>query len=406
MSKSITAENAEDIFKSELVDYKIGRIPLDAIDVDFDDWSFRDPEELSDDQINPLAEDIALHGLTTPLLVARLPAGRFRLLNGHRRYKALSLLVRQQVEYFTADMKVRAQIIEEGASELAMLSRAVSANVHQRTFSPLGRQKAVFRLKKLGMPNKEIARVVGVSESTVDRDLALAGNECMLEHVNEGNINGTDAATLVKVAEGNGRVDDLCEALAEFVGNTERAIEAEDRRRKAADEEPLSKADKLPRRYLTAEQIRVWKTALEKGLPLGAPEFRFRAQIKQEKGDRRIIVDKLAVSLNELSAKDTAKLVVRFADLVEALKPVVTEKAKAEEEANRNSVVSERPRAGRRLLESLGVEHLLDEGDNDDEPFDVEINLNDPAADHTDGVEQDEGDDELDSEVEDEDDEF
>ena len=175
-------------------------------------------------------------------------------------------------------MKVRAQIIASGASELALLARAVAANVHQRTLSPAGRQKAVMRLKKEGMPNKEIARVVGVSESTVDRDLALASSDCMLEHVNEGNITGTDAATLVKAANDANRMDDLCEAFAEWVGNTQKEIEAEDRRRREADEEPLAKADKLPRRYLTGEQIRAWKTALENGLPLGSPEFRFRAR--------------------------------------------------------------------------------------------------------------------------------
>ena len=48
---------------------------------------------------------------------------------------------------------------------------------------------------------------------------------------------------LVKVAEGNDRIDDLCEALAEFVGNTERAIEAEDRRRKEAEDYIMSSGD-------------------------------------------------------------------------------------------------------------------------------------------------------------------
>jgi len=366
MSTVESTERVDDVFQSEQVETKLVRVQLSSIVADYEGFAFRDASELTEDGLKPLREDIAVNGVTTPVLLAELPDGKYLLLNGHRRYTAIRQNVKQGVQGFTEDMLLPAYIIVLPCSELGQVSRAIAANIQQRTISAEGRQKAVLRLKKLGMPLKEIARLVGYSSSTVERDLALASSECMLAHVNEGNITGTAAATLVKAAADANKTDELCEAFAHWVDDTQQMIEAEGRRRQQADEEPQSKADKLPRSYLTIEQVRVWKEALKKGLPLGAPEFRFRAQITQKKGDRRIVVDRLAKSLNELSAKDTAKLVVRFADLVEALTPVVQEKAEAEKQRSRPENGSDKTHAGRKLLKTLGVEHLL-EGEFDDE---------------------------------------
>ena len=376
MSTEEKVEELAEVFQLEPVESKLGRVSLSSIDCDFDTYSFRDKEELSEQGIKPLAEDIAVNGLITPITVVKMPDGRFMCNNGHRRILALRQLVSQGVDGFTADMKVPAHIMVSNPSKLALVARAVAANVQQRTLSPDGRLKAVIELKQLGMPNKDIARCVAKSESTVDRDLALARSGCMLDHVRDNDISGTDAAVLVKVAEKAERVDDLCEGFEDWCDRTRATVELEERRRKENDEEPLSASEKWLRRFLTSEQVKAWKLALEKGLPLQDAQFRYRAQIKQDQGQRRIIVEGLSENLDALSAKDLAKLLVRFVDLAEDLKPLVEEKAKAERESQATQASSQRGSKGRSVLEGLNLSHLLesDDADQSESDFDVEVN--------------------------------
>ena len=130
----------DDGYKPEAVTTKLGRIPFNHIDEEPADIAFRDDEELTDAAIKPLAEDVAVNGPTTPLL------------------------------------------------------HAVAADVQQRPLSGEGRQRAIIRLKRLGVPNDEIARCVGVSKQTVERDLALTSSGCFLDRIRQRNIPAIYAA--------------------------------------------------------------------------------------------------------------------------------------------------------------------------------------------------------------------
>jgi ParB-like chromosome segregation protein Spo0J len=378
MSTNENVPGGDEVFQPEIVNAKLGRVPLNQIDDDPVNFAFRDDDELTDAGIKSLAEDIAVNGLTTPLLIAKRPNGRYLLINGHRRRRAILLNIKLGVAGFTDEMLVPVFVIDIGASELALVARAVSANVQQRSLSREGRQKAVVRLKHLGMPDKEIARCVGVSEQTVERDLALVKSGCMLAHVRDRNITGSQAALLVKVAEDAGRMDDLCAAFANWVDEVKANIQAEQQRRKEADEDPLPLPDTLPRSYMTAEQVATWKTALEKGLPLTSPGFRFRAQVKEEKGERRIIIDSVKAKVSELSAKDLAKVFVRCTDLAAEIKPLLEEKARAEAAAQPAQTTTTHSSKGRDALQELGLAHLVEsiaDDAADEHAFDVEVDL-------------------------------
>ena len=366
----------DDEYKPEAVTTKLGRIRFDQIDDDPANFAFRDDDELTDAGIKALAEDIAVNDLTTPLLVAKRESDRYLLINGHRRRLAILLNIKQGVIGFTVDMLVPVFVIDIGASRLALVARAVAANVQQRSLSGDGRRKAISALKQLGMPNKEIARCVGASEQTVERELALASSGCMLDHVRNHNITGTYAAILVKAATDAGRMDDLCEAFAEWEEQTRAKIAAEQKRRKDADEDPLSLTETWPSRYFTAEQAATWKTAFEKGLPLTPPSFRFRAQVKEEKGERHIIIDSVKMPVSKIPAKDLAKIYVRFVDFAAEIKPILEEKARAEAAAQPAQATA--AHAGRDALQELGLGHLVESAADEAEgepPFDVEVNL-------------------------------
>jgi ParB-like chromosome segregation protein Spo0J len=368
----------DDRFQPEAVETKVAQVAFQDILSEPERFAFRDDGDLAEAGIKALAEDIAVNGLATPILVALRKDAQYQLVNGHRRYAALALNINLGVAGFTADMLVPANIITSDASELALVTRAITSNTQQRPLSAEGRQKALLRLAQLGMPAREIARCVGVSEATVSRDIALAKAPCMLDHVREHHISGTQAAGLVKLANDADRMDDLCQAIEDWVVEVEAKIAAEQQRRKDADEDPLSVAETWPQRYLSGDQISAWKTALEKGLPLTSPGFKFRALIKDENGDRRIVIDGLSKRVAELSARNLAKLLVRFTDMAEELRPLVEAAAKAEAEAQSASVLPTGPSKGRELLQQLGLAHLVESSDDNtegEEPFDIEINL-------------------------------
>lgn len=68
----------------------IARIPLSLIEEGPD----RPRRECPDESIARLAESIRLHGLLSPLLVRQLASGRYQLVSGSRRLRALRLLNR------------------------------------------------------------------------------------------------------------------------------------------------------------------------------------------------------------------------------------------------------------------------------------------------------------------------
>ncbi|MCY2993890.1 MAG: ParB N-terminal domain-containing protein [Planctomycetota bacterium] len=361
MTANDPVPQGDDVYRPEQVTTKLEYIPLNLIDDDPENFAFRDDDELTDAAINDLAEDIAVNGLTTPLLVAKRANDRYLVDDGHRRLRALRLNAKQGVVGFNEKMLVAANVIAEGASELALVARAVAANVQHRPLSADGRRRAVIRLKQLGMPNDEIARCAGVSKQTVERDLALASSGCMWDHVRDHNIPLRYATFLVKLAKDAkdkndkivDRTDDLCAAMAGFVDEQKAEIEAEQKQRKEADEDPMSLSETWPSRYFTAELAASWKMALEKGLPLTRPSFRYRADVKEENGVHHILIDSVKMSAAKMSARDLAKVLERLVTCAAKIKPILKEKEQAE--AARQTAQATASDAGRKVLEELGL---------------------------------------------------
>ncbi|NQU26418.1 MAG: ParB N-terminal domain-containing protein [Candidatus Nealsonbacteria bacterium] len=106
---STASKQPAESFQPERVETELQQVSLSSIVVRPTDFAFRDDDQLdvSSEALKSLAEDIRVHGgLHTPVLLKRLPDGRFLLLDGHRRYHALLSLVQEGVEGFAADKGV------------------------------------------------------------------------------------------------------------------------------------------------------------------------------------------------------------------------------------------------------------------------------------------------------------
>ena len=340
------------------------KIQLSEVFVQPEDYDIRAVHESDMEDLKPLAEDIAVNGLITSLLVQDCGKQGYRLLDGHRRYFALKSLVENGVEGFEAAMLVPANVVSSAASQLDTTARAIAANVQRQSLSAEDRMRAAASLAKLGMPQAEIARCMAVSEATVARDLAVAGNDRLMEHIRRHHISATTAATLLKAAMDADRVDDFLEAFEDWLAETQATIEAEVDRRAANDEEPLSEAQRWPQRYSTADLARCWRSALQSGDELGSPTFRFKALVREDRGRTLLEIDPLRRDVAEMSAAELAKVFQRTVDLADALQPLVVDKAKIESAGSDPSAVATVSK-GEDLLSSLGLGHLLDREEDD-----------------------------------------
>jgi ParB-like chromosome segregation protein Spo0J len=376
---STVNDNQTQAFEIEPVQTEVRKISFSAIQVDPDSNAYRDPEDFTDEAVKPLAEDIACNGLCTPLLVQELPGNVYLLHNGHRRYTAITSNIRQGIVGFSPEMPVPALVIVGNPGELATAARVIAANIQTKSFSALGRVRAAVRLKKLSMPEADIARCLAISEIQVSRDLALGESPKWMQHVREHDIAATTAATLIKAGTDSERLDELEAAFGQWLDQTWEAIYEEEARRKEDDESSLSLSEKQPKRYLTREQITAWTQALKSGEPLGQAVFRYRALVRREKGRRRLEIEGISKDIEDLSLGELAKVTARIADLDAELRRELREKAEAERRAARESTGVEGESPGRRLLKELGLGGVLVGSDDSDEDAESEDDPPEPV---------------------------
>jgi ParB/RepB/Spo0J family partition protein len=371
MKMSNVLDNQTQAFEIEPVQTDLREIMYSAIKVDPETNAYRDPEDFTEEALKPLAEDIACNGLCTPVLVQEQPDGVYLLHNGHRRHASIGQNIRKGIVGFSPDMTLPALVIVGNPGELATAARAISANIQTQSFSALGRVRAGSRLKKLGMPEAEIARCLAISESQLLRDLALGENPKWMEHVREHDVAATTAATLIKAGTDAERLDDLEKAFDAWLDQTYTAIYEEESQRRENDESSLTLSDKWAQKYLSREQIAAWIQALKSGEPLGAAVFRYRALVRREKGHRRLEIDGISKNIEDLSLSELAKVTARIADLDAELRRELREKAEAERRATQESEHVEGESPGQRLLKELGLNGILvgsDEPEEDAEP--------------------------------------
>lgn len=346
------------------------QVPFNKIVVRAEDYAFRDgsgPNPFSKKALQALMESIMQHkGIHVPLLLRDLGNGTFLLVDGHRRYFTLKLLIEAKVLGFTVDMLLPANVLAAGTSELVMVATGLSANLERQPLAYEGRLKATKKLYELGMPRKAIAQLLNVGESTVDRDLALASDAEMMDLVREHCIQATNASSLLAAAGKHNRRDALMSHYKQWLEETKAQIAADVAALKAQDADlnvPVSKT--WPQSRLTPQLVRHWRVALEKNQDLVDPGFRFKALVRKDGGVQRIEVDSLNQAIDDMSAEDVAKVLQRCVDLAADLEPVLTSKMAEEQDEEAEEVAKVSP--GQQRLQQLGWSQFASESDVDDD---------------------------------------
>jgi ParB-like chromosome segregation protein Spo0J len=357
---SSQAENNRESPAPETVVMQPGKVKFRDIQTDAVTNSYRDSDELTDTSVAVLAEDMLAHGLITPWLVHELPDGKYMGYDCHRRYRAVECNIGRGAAGFSLDMEIPVHILPAATSELAVVKRAVSSNVQRSALPDVGKIRAAVRLKALGATDVEIGQTLAVSAATVGRLLTLGTNPVWMQYVSDHDITFSTAVRLLQAAEGAKRVKDLAAAFDQWRADTQAAVEAEDARRRANDETSLTISQKYLQSYLKGEQVDTWIDQLRSGRPLGPPAFRYKAQIHQGEGGRRLEIEAIDKDLDGLSFEALGKIAGRIADLNADLKKALREKHTAAKQGKVEDKAAEKERPSQQLWREFGLQALLE----------------------------------------------
>lgn len=176
-------------------------VPIESIDV-----GERFRKEFGD--LQELASDISRKGLISPLAVRALPDGRFFLLAGERRFKALTINESKTVpvrvyEEELSDLEIRSIELSENFyrkdlewNEYIMLTR----EIHKLQQSIHGEKSSTAQDAK-GWGTRDTAELTGRSQSAVVQDMALAEALDVAPELFEGCKTKHDAQKVLKRAE-------------------------------------------------------------------------------------------------------------------------------------------------------------------------------------------------------------
>lgn len=141
--------------------------------------------------VDELAASIASRGLIHPPALTR-ENGRFRIVAGHRRVKALRKL---------GALKVPATIRATTEDREAIVDMIIE-NIQREGITPMQEAKAFRKLDELGLKQREIAKQVGCSQPHVSKRLSLTElPEAVQDAVDAGGIHVNDAVELLVLKE-------------------------------------------------------------------------------------------------------------------------------------------------------------------------------------------------------------
>ncbi|MGH7560771.1 MAG: ParB/RepB/Spo0J family partition protein [Gemmatimonadales bacterium] len=134
-------------------------LPVGTIDPN----PYQPRREFDDAQLQELADSIAGSGLLQPVVVRPRPGGRYELIAGERRWRAVQRLGWAKIPAVVKD-----------ADDRAMLTLALIENLQRDDLSPIAAAHGYQRLiDEFRLPQQEVARIVGKDRSTVSNTLRL-----------------------------------------------------------------------------------------------------------------------------------------------------------------------------------------------------------------------------------------
>lgn len=150
--------------------------------------------------LEELAESIKVNGIKEPLVIDVLSDGRCVIDRGHRRYKAIQLLLSKGEKIDTVECFINSRDV----TEQQRMEDIFNSNMFASKLNPVEQANTVFALKNnFGkISNEEIAKRIGVSRQQVDNLLILAGaDDLTKQEIIKGNLNISEAIKSIRASK-------------------------------------------------------------------------------------------------------------------------------------------------------------------------------------------------------------
>lgn len=290
-------------------------------------FSFRDPDHLTSKSVQSLMDSIREAGvLYTPLLVKKMPNGKYEVRDGHRRRLSCQGLVEDEASKdWTADTNVPVNVIINDVSLGEQLLASVSSNVDREELSKTERARAAYTLYTHAIPKSEIMRRLDMKETQLERDLLVGGTKWMMDLIVEKSIDQTRAAELLSVAHKKNCIDQFKEELELWVEEVKLKIKRLTREYKQKDRKVPQRLQ-TPAGHMDSKQIKEWKDAMEEGRDFEVPEFQYTAYVESENGVDKIKIEGLAANVAEMKLAEFQKVYERLLNVTQLMEPHLLKK--------------------------------------------------------------------------------
>jgi ParB family transcriptional regulator, chromosome partitioning protein len=233
--------------------HSITSIPLNKLAA----WDGNVRKTDADGDIDALAASIATHGLLQSLIVRKAGKGRFAVVGGARRHRALLSLAKAGT--VTPDTLIPCRVLaaEANATEISLAENTIRQQMH-----PADEFEAFLALIEDGMHSADIAARFGVTETVVQQRLKLARvSPAIIKAYRRGDITLAHVMAFA-VSDDHAAQEHVWEALGDWQledpdiirdALTEQEITARDRRVKFVTLKTYEKAGGAVRRDLFAQ---------------------------------------------------------------------------------------------------------------------------------------------------------
>lgn len=295
------------------------KVRLHEITDDPERYRHRDPEDLKEASLESLSQSVTQEGLQVLPEVARDEDGRLVLIKGHRRIEVLRLLARKNTPGYTLDMEVEVLEVLD-ATPQDLLVRSISDNEVRKSLDREHRIRAAKKMFDAGVQNSRAARALGVSLKTYERDLILAKNPWMLQHVIDGSIEATYAILLLEEADRRERLAEFKEDIDLWIADRKREVRDREKLYREQHGKDLPASERQVKRFMPAHHVRHWLTLLrEKRRFDEDAQWNFPAGIDAKSGVLRI--SSLTLDLGSAPLDQLAKVGSKLSQLAKQLAP-------------------------------------------------------------------------------------
>jgi hypothetical protein len=336
MTQTNEANSIGGASKTRHVVIRLGDLPNHADEHD-DLYDLRAAVKYTKPNLSELIQNLRFEKQLNPIRVFKQD-GKWRVIAGHRRVRALFELVEENADGFSLDMEVRAEEILHASHE-DLLVYAVSDNEQRESFDAKERLLIVQKFSAANVSVKRAAVALGISEKTYKRDERLASNECMLQFVLDDKLSPSAASGILDLSEKTGRTDEFCVHFEVYSEDVAKDIDERDRVAKAQGEKGLKPAELLVKNNIPPRVINQWLSAFASGKPFTAEDtWNFRASLDKKTGQLRIdkvtvdvlndplpMIAKTASKLSQITKRVLAMLQVRYEREVNGSKELAIE---------------------------------------------------------------------------------